>query len=284
MEKRVFFIYANPHKPDTISAARELAEKLEKNGAQAAMEGWLHEKVNTGVPLDLARGDVAPEAVISLGGDGTMLRAISASARHRAPVLGVNMGHVGFLMETDIRKSDEMISKLLKKDYFIDDRMMLAADIKGKGTYYITNDFALVRGDTPSSIIIDAYADDEKIFRVHGDGVLVSTPTGTTGYSLSAGGPVIDPTLECILVMPVCSHVLHHRPVVLPKEKLIRLHVKADEGRSNQVLIDGQVSLLIKGEAEATLGYTNERARFIRFEQQKFLTRLRQKQAEWSKE
>ena len=282
MENSVYFLFANPFKPDTILAAKDLAEQLINHGADVVLDAWLHDKLGIGRGMSLHEIRQPMSAIVSFGGDGTLLRTIPTAAEHQIPVLGINMGHIGFLMETDIHHLSEAAERLLRHEYDVEQRMMLSANIPGHGDFLVMNDISLMRGQNPSSVEVIAYANDEKIFRVHGDGILISTPTGTTGYSISAGGPVISPLLDCITVIPVCSHVLHQRPVVLPPDQIIKLHMAPEGERSNQISMDGQISIPIKEKIEVTIKQADKRAGFIRFSKQQFLCRLRKKQAEWS--
>lgn len=279
-----YFIFANPLKPETTQAADYLAHSLLGRGAEVALDTWLHDKLGIGKRMDVREIAAPMTAIVSLGGDGTLLRTVAVAARNGIPVLGINMGHVGFLMEAGFDTLEDIPDKLIKRQYFIEERMMLTASVAGGESHLVMNDLALVRGHNPSSIRVQAWADDELIFTVHGDGILVSTPTGTTGYSLSAGGPVISPLLECIAVVPVCSHVLHHRPVVLPVTQQLMLRMEDVSGRTNQLIVDGQTSLPVTGEIAVSISRAAERARFIRFGAHRFLSRLRKKQSEWSME
>lgn len=284
MKPDSYFIFANPYKPETTEAARYLAVELMERGADVALDTWLYEQLGVGKSVDVRDVTAPMTAIISLGGDGTLLRAVPAAARNGIPVLGINMGHIGFLMESSFDALSSIPDKLIQHQYCIEERMMLKASVEGGDSYLVMNDLALIRGQNPSSIRVQASADDEMIFTVHGDGILVSTPTGTTGYSLSAGGPVIFPLLECIVVIPVCSHVLHHRPMVLPSTQHLTLTMENPAGRTNQLIIDGQISVPVQGAISINIEKAAERARFIRFSKHLFLSRLRSKQSEWSME
>lgn len=284
MKRETYFIFANPFKADTVAAAGDLARRLTALGAEVTLDTWLQEKIGIGRALDIANLNEPMAAILSLGGDGTLLRAVPAAVRNQIPLLGINMGHLGFLMEANIESLEEIPRKLMRHSYTIEERMLLQAEAGGIGRYLVMNDLALMRGQNPSSIKVEAYADGERIFTVHGDGVLVSTPTGTTGYSISAGGPVISPALECVAVIPVCSHVLHHRPVVLPATQTIALRMHRQSDRVNQLIIDGQISLPLEDSVEITVRKSDQKAQFIRFAPHQFVTRLRQKQAQWSVE
>lgn len=284
MKPDSYFIFANPFKPETTGAARYLAKSLIDLGADVALDTWLYDQLSIGRSVDVRDVTAPMTAIISLGGDGTLLRAVPAAARNGIPMLGINMGHIGFLMEASFDALNSIPEKLIRHQYFIEERMMLKATVEGGDTYLVMNDLALTRGQNPSSIKVRALADDELIFTVHGDGILVSTPTGTTGYSISAGGPVISPLLECIAVIPVCSHVLHQRPVVLPSTQHLKLCMRNPAGRTNQLIIDGQISVPVYGAISINIEKAAERARFIRFNEHRFLSRLRCKQSEWSME
>src|SRR5690606_16155819 len=134
-------------------------------------------------------------AIITLGGDGTLLRTLPSAAAKGVPVLGVNMGHTGFLLETNPHDLLLAIDRLIHGNYTVEERMMLHCVINGEFTALVMNEVALTRGQNPSSLVVDVLTGEERVFSIHGDGVLVATPTGTTGYSLSAGGPVIHPSL-----------------------------------------------------------------------------------------
>ncbi len=284
IELQRYFIFANPYKSDTVIVAEQLIKQLISLGADVFLEPWLQSKLESGKALELDELTSSFDAIISLGGDGTLLRIVPVAAKNNIPILGINMGHLGFLMEASVQQTSDIVDRLVRLDFKIEKRMLLNACINNKKDYFILNDIALMRGKNPSSIEVQAFADDEKIFRVHGDGVLVSTPTGTTGYSISAGGPVIFPELECIAVVPICSHVLHHRPVVLPVDKRIILTAeKAPLGRTYQVVIDGQISLEFEDRTEIIINKANKDVSFIRFSEQKFLQRLYEKQVEWSR-
>ncbi|MGI6215371.1 MAG: NAD(+)/NADH kinase [Christensenellales bacterium] len=280
-----YFIFANPYKFETFNVAEQLLKQLTSLGAEVFLEPWLCSKLGLGKALELDKLTSSFNAIISLGGDGTLLRSVQTAAKNNVPILGINMGRLGFLMEASINQSSDIANRLIKNDFQIEKRMLLNACVNKKQSYFVLNDIALMRGKNPSSIAVEAFADGDKIFRVHGDGVLVSTPTGTTGYSISAGGPVIFPDLDCIAVVPICSHVLHHRPVVLPADRHITLSAeKAPLGRTYQVVIDGQISLEFGDKTKILIEKANKDVSFIRFSSQNFLKRLLEKQAEWSRD
>ncbi len=278
-----YYIFSNPRKPSAVAAAGRLAELFAARRERVLVDAWMHDLLHTGIRCGIREIPLDISAIISLGGDGTLLRILPAAASIGIPVLGVNMGRVGFLLEADEDELETAVQRLVDRDYRIEERMMLRCRPNGREGMLVMNDVALTRGKNPGSIEVRATADHELIFTSHGDGVLVSTPTGTTGYALSAGGPVVYPTLESMLVVPICSHVVSQRPIVLPAEHTIRLEA-APSAIECQVIMDGQVTLPVTGAVSVEIARAPEKARFIRFKEQRFFTRLRHKQAEWSSE
>jgi NAD+ kinase len=278
----MYFIFANPQKPDTIAVARHLAEWLIGQGERVMLDAWLHQLICIGQSGALSLLTHHTKAIISLGGDGTLLRVLSTAALHQIPVLGVNMGRVGFLLETDRTGIQSALERIQAHDYTLEERMMLRCQVNSGASQLFMNDVVLCRGASPSSIVVDAYADEELVYATHGDGMIVSTATGSTGYCLSAGGPILHPSLHCMVLLPICTHKAQQLPIVLQDDVRIRLKTDAVPGRTYQVVLDGQNTFDVQGAAEVIIEKATERAQFIRFDHQKFFTRLRQKQAEWS--
>jgi len=278
-----YFIFANPYKPETVTVASKLLHILNEYNTNVYLEPWLYSNINTGQALRFEDISSDISAIISLGGDGTLLRSVPIAAENNVPILGINLGHIGFLMEAEVQQLSDVAKRLISGDFEIEKRMLLEAVINKDKKYLLLNDIAFTRGNNPSSIVMSVKADDETVFNIHGDGVLVSTPTGTTGYGISAGGPVISPWLECIAIIPVCSHVLHQRPVVLPDNQVIHISTNVPPfGRSYQIVIDGQISLEIEESVDIAIKRAKEMVSFIRFSKQRFLTRLHEKQMEWN--
>lgn len=284
MYDRRYFLFANPHKSDTIRAAGEFAASLISKGCAVSLDGWLYDLLKVGERAELSDIENGYHAIIAFGGDGTLLRCLPVAAEHRVPVLGINMGQTGFLLELAPEMMGNGIDRLLTGHYTLEERMMLKCVLDDGFSALVMNDVAVSRGHNPSSICISAYADDELIYKSHGDGILVASATGTTGYAMSAGGPVVHPELESISVVPICSHDLHLRPVVLPVSKSVRLKVQAMHGRKHQISIDGQIVLYREDSTQITVSKAEERVSFIRFSNQGFITKLHQKQRDWTQQ
>jgi NAD+ kinase len=181
------------------------------------------------------------DIIISIGGDGTMLATAYKAHSFDKPVLGLNLGKLGFLVETDVSQMDSVISLLKKKKYTIEERMVLTGvcDIPRCDRLIAVNDLVVEKGGWPKMIELTAWVDDEYVTTFSADGLIVATPTGSTGYSLSTGGPIIAPTAKAITLSPISPHSLTVRPLVLSSEQIIKLRADSPH-REVQVSCDGQ--------------------------------------------
>ena len=189
------------------------------------------------------------DLIMTLGGDGTILGVARQVAEKGIPILGVNLGHLGFLTDLEIPDLFPALGKLLKGDYEIESRMMLAARVIREGTplkdFIALNDVVINKGPISRIIKLETYLGSEYLATYRADGIIVASPTGSTAYSLSAGGPIVNPQLEVMIVTPVCPHSLNARPFVLSDDQEIRIIMKT--GTSDVMLtIDGQIGYPLK--------------------------------------
>lgn len=218
------------------------------------------------------------EFMISMGGDGTMLESVCYVKDKDIPIIGVNFGRLGFLSETSKNDMDEMVQSLINRTYQIDRRTLIHLDsnlpLFGDIPYGL-NEFAIHKKDTSAMIKIHTFLNGEFLNTYWADGLIVSTPTGSTGYSLSCGGPIVFPDAANFVITPVAPHNLNARPIVVPDHNVISFEI---EGRSDQFLctldsrietVDNQVQLAVRKE-EFTLG-------LLRRNDSNFLTTLRNK-------
>ncbi len=174
---------------------------------------------------------------LSLGGDGTLLETVTYVGKHEIPILGINTGRLGFLATTSRDETDAAIENLFKGNYKIDARTVLELESDAKlfgGLNFALNDFTIMKKDTSSMVTVHVFVDGELLNSYWSDGVIVSTPTGSTGYSLSCGGPLVYPKSESFIITPVSPHNLTARPIVLSDNSKISFQV---EGRSKKFLI-----------------------------------------------
>ncbi|HHY15675.1 MAG TPA: NAD(+)/NADH kinase [Firmicutes bacterium] len=189
--------------------------------------------------VDLSRFGV----VIALGGDGTLLNAARLTSRVQVPIFGVNVGHLGFLTEVETDGLFPALEKLLGGDYQLEERMLIEARVKRDGaniaTYTALNDFVVTRGTFARIIDLSIFIDEQHVTDYVADGIIIATPTGSTAYSLSAGGPIIEPLLESICITPICAHSLASRSVLARPHS--RVCVRLNRAREEATLtIDGQ--------------------------------------------
>ncbi|MBX7045648.1 MAG: NAD(+)/NADH kinase [Ignavibacteria bacterium] len=188
--------------------------------------------------------------LLSLGGDGTFLRSARLVGSRNIPILGVNLGNLGFLAEVRTNEITHFIDDILKGNYRVTERVILEAQINRKKIFGL-NDIVIDKADSIRMINIDAFYNDEKIFKVIADGIIISTPTGSTGYSLSSGGPVISPQSSVFSVTPICPHSLNIRPIIIPDDGHITIRTLGSS--IARVTADGQTYISGKSPLEVRL-------------------------------
>ena len=173
--------------------------------------GW--QTVAVDAPQDVFHAGML-DCLAVIGGDGTILRFAKAAAVANVPILGVNLGRIGFLTEISETEFASALMRMAEGTFSIDERMMLCASVNGASVGLCLNDFLLYKSTFSGTIRIDAAVDGKRLWDVFSDGLIASTPTGSTAYCLSAGGPILAPGLDAIAVTPICPHTLHVKPVV----------------------------------------------------------------------
>ena len=221
------------------------------------------------------------ELAIVVGGDGTMLHVARQLAQYALPMIGVNLGRLGFLTDISADRMLADIDEVLRGEFSIEERIMLCAQVTsdGKAGAEITalNDITLSKGNTARMIEFDTRVNSEPVGRTRGDGVIVATPTGSTGYALSAGGPILHPLLPAIVFAPICPHTLGHRPMVLDAGSVIELEV-LDLGRAKgNVFIDGLRQLSVTGSEVIRIRRAETVTRMLRINSHNHFTALRSK-------
>ncbi len=169
------------------------------------------------------------DMLLAMGGDGTILRTVATIGENETPILGVNLGGLGFLTEITIEKFTDEMSDILKGHYRIEERLMLHAQIDGiDEPLYALNEIVLDKGGSVRVIEIEVHIDEHLLNAYVADGLLISTPTGSTGYSLSSGGPIVAPTTYALVINPICPHSLTNRPVIIPAQSKIDAVVRTE--------------------------------------------------------
>lgn len=223
------------------------------------------------------------DVAVTLGGDGTLLNIARQLAPYEVPILGINMGHMGFLTEIELPDLYRDLELFVENKYFIDTRMMLEAQVireKRILEKFITlNDAVVTKGPFARLIRLKVFSNGAYIDTYPSDGLIISTPTGSTAYSLSAGGPIINPGIELILLTPICPHTLRSRSIVLSKDDIIKIQVIA-EHPDTMLTVDGQQGYRLLPGDEVIVKKSDYRTRLIRIKKRSFYDVLRKKLTE----
>jgi NAD+ kinase len=220
------------------------------------------------------------DCILVLGGDGTILQTARQAAIYRKPILGINLGRLGFLAEAEMSDYDFILDTLAAGTYKTERRMMLEAVLIREGRqvsrFIALNDVAVAKASFARIIHLKAEIDGEFVSNYAADGILVSSPTGSTAYSLSAGGPVIYPSMECLLLTPVCPHTLNSRPIVTKAGSSIAIEV-VDRNRDIQLTIDGQEAVDLRDGDKILISRSDLETQLIRLSGYSFFNLLRSK-------
>ncbi len=239
-------IISKPRRAEVPEIVRALARWLEERGLQYQYDLETAEALGAAGGLERPELAGAVDLLVVLGGDGTLLAAARAVAGRDIPLLAVNLGGLGFLMTTGPHELLPVLESVFRGDYEVQTRAMLRGQVTRGGqvaaSYEALNDLVINKAAIARVIEMDAYVDDEFVCSYRADGLIVATPTGSTAYSLSAGGPVIVPSVAALCLTPICPHTLTNRPVLLPESAQIDVVVKGADDAS-YLSVDGQVGV-----------------------------------------
>lgn len=263
---------------------REIVRVLMKYDVEIFLEEAFRDYLCSEYNLFCSRGGIIKECdfdtdlVISIGGDGTFLRSSAKIGNKRIPILGVNTGRLGFLAETSYNDFEIALQEIMDGKYWIEERSQLRAEIDEtlEGNSYIAlNEVAILKQDTASMINVNVDVNGEFLANYEADGMLIATPTGSTAYALSVGGPILSPTLSCFILTPVASHSLTSRPLLIDDCSEIKLKVNS---RSNHFLLslDGR-STILSTDVEFKIRKASYPLRIVRRTGQTFYQTLRNK-------
>ena len=261
---------------DSAEAVEAVLGWAARNGAEILGIGDEIRRLNCAASAVTA-GELGSRSdlLVSLGGDGTMLRAMRLADGHRAPVLGVNLGKLGFLAEVDVPDLPRALSAIDAKDFTIEPRLAIDAII-GESAVTAFNDVAVVRSPGEGSAVVAVRVAGQPFVSYAADAVIVSTPTGSTAYSFSAGGPIISPSVEALLVTPAAPHSAYNRGVVLSVEDTVTLELLPTSGRL-AIEVDGQVTCYVEAGQSLDLRSRPGGARVVRLGRTTFYQRARRK-------
>ncbi|WP_147675190.1 NAD(+)/NADH kinase [Numidum massiliense] len=240
----------NRSKPNARVVARELIQLLEQRDAKVLIEDKVAVELGrTDLGVTLAQMAERVKMVFVLGGDGTLLGIARRFASRNVPILGINLGYLGFLSEAEPDSLENAVEKVLDGDYIIEERMMIETEVIRGGRRLeqgvALNDVGIAKGSFSRMITSTIYVDDMYLGTYSGDGVIVSSPTGSTAYSLAAGGPIVSPNVNVLLLTPICPHTLNARSIILSAKDKLHIRVSATH-EDIGLTIDGQLGFKLK--------------------------------------
>jgi NAD+ kinase len=230
--------------------------------------------------LDIERIGEDASFIIVLGGDGTLLSVSRHGRGNDVPILGINLGSLGFLTESSVEELHTMLTKVIEGKYKVSRRIMIDVSVKRDKEkvfeFTILNDAVITKDALARIIDIETYVNDDYLTTFRGDGLIISTPTGSTGYSLSAGGPILYPSLKNIIVTPICPHTLTNRPIILPENTTIRAILLSRDERV-VLTLDGQIGFPLEYGDEVTVKQSSHIVNLIKSSSKGYFEILRTK-------
>lgn len=265
----------NPYRDAKLRCARKAEKLLREMGAETALcPLFAEESEKEAAPLPSA------DLLLAFGGDGTVLYAAKWAAPYGVPVLGVNLGRTGFLAGLS-GKQLPLLRRLVEGRYCVERHMMLRADVFQQGrrlrSMTALNDVILSKSDLMSAVDLSVQIDEIPVFRVTGDGVIVATPTGSTAYALSAGGPVMEHTLQSIVVTPICPHRLDGRTYALDPGRTVKVAVEPHSGTEVLLSLDGQKKQMLQSRDWVEVRRSDQEALLVRMDGGDFYRDLQHK-------
>jgi NAD+ kinase len=252
-------LICNPNLKRTISLAKDVAEFLHEHGNVFLEEGIASEIQRKGSSFKEINKNA--DIVVTIGGDGTILMAMSEIEK---PVFAINSGGFGFLSEVESKYAIEGLKQVIKGDYNIVERAKLKITLDGKRLPDATNEVTIQTARIAKILYLKIFVDDELIESMGADGVIIATPTGSTSYSLSVGGPIMDPAVNAMIIAPLAAFKLSARPWIIPLERKVGVHLLPKSKETNLV-IDGRFQVPVTQENRIIITASEKKARFIRF-------------------
>jgi len=243
-------IFVKRHHQDAVQVAAQVAEWLRGRGIEVLADEALAAAVPAARSCPAEEIPDAADLLIVLGGDGTLLSVSRLVGDRCTPILGINLGSLGFLTEITRDEIIPVLEQLVAGELTVSERLRLDVIIRREGTevarYRVLNDLVINKGALARIIDMEAWVDDTYLTTFKADGLIVATPTGSTAYNLAAGGPIISPALHCLVISPICPHMLTNRPIIVSDEAVIRIEVKF-QNEEVAMTADGQIGMPLQG-------------------------------------
>lgn len=279
-----FYIITNPLKDKDFKITDSICRYLREQGRECAADRDFTDSEEPDKAADIPEDC---DCVLVLGGDGTLIRAAREVVRKGLPLLGINLGTLGFLTETDTANATEVLERLMKEEYEIEERMMLYGRMLSKGGEVsgnlALNDIVISRSGSLRVVNFKIYVNGEYLHSYNADGVIVSTPTGSTGYSLSAGGPVVEPSASMIILTPICPHSLNTRSIILSSKDQVEIEIGPGRKREKEeaaAVFDGDIEVLMETGDRILIHKAERKTKIVKISKISFLEVLRRKMGE----
>lgn len=280
MKSKSIGILTKPKFPEVKATVRAIVNWLRDRKIDVMLDSTAATLLNERGGLQKTQLALKADVLLVLGGDGTMLNAARLAGERGIPILGVNMGGLGFLTEVRLEHLYPSLERVFANEYVLDERLMIGTHIHRHGETVaqgvVLNDVVVSKGTLARMIELKVAIQGQFVTNLRGDGLIVSTPTGSTAYSLSAGGPIINPAVRSLILSPICPHTLTHRPLIVPDDVEVDITLTSkDEGA--MATLDGQVGVALTQGDTVVLKVSEYRTRLIRFPESSYYEVLREK-------
>ena len=280
-------IFGNTLRSETIREVRHIIEYLQLRGVNVVLSQELRQEASSrefpSVEDYMSHEGNSIDFALSLGGDGTFLTTAAMVGHLDIPILGINCGHLGYLAEVQIEEVEQVLDLLINNNYTIEQRRMLEVTCSQEGKIaspYALNDVGILKSGLSSMITVEVSINDEFLHNYKADGLLIATPTGSTAYNLSVGGPLLDPQVHAIILSPVATHSLNIRPLVVLDDS--KIDVKVSSRNGNFLLsVDGR-SQVLKQDIYLHIERSQRKIKLVRIDGQTFMQSLKDK-LNWGK-
>ncbi|BBI16775.1 NAD(+)/NADH kinase [Neochlamydia sp. S13] len=267
-------LFPNMIKKTSGEIAQQIAAFLKKRNAHVYAEDEVADEIDAAYLSSISPDKI--DYIISLGGDGTILRVIQRHPELTAPLMAINFGGLGFMADIPIQETYQSLENLLADKIVISERMMMAGKTEDNRTCYAVNDIIFHRAENPSLIEISIFVDDIYLNTYCADGIIVATPSGSTAYSMAAGGPILTPNLKAFVITPICPHTTSNRPIVLLPSHQIRIEY-ISKLKPIEVTYDGFSSFQMKTGEKFYLSCAQKKFRLVNMLHHDFYSTLRSK-------
>ncbi len=261
-------IVLNPTKNEAVELVRALVPRLQDRGVAVIME---HDAARVTGFQRLSRDNkqlTAADFALVLGGDGTLLRASRVMAPAGVPMLGIRYGKFGFMTDVEPQDAEEAVNSVLHGEYVVEERMMLRARVMRAGQSVASavalNDAVIHKGPLARMLSLETCVSAKYIATYQSDGLIIATPTGSTAYSLSAGGPLVAPELSVMIITPICPHTLTVRPLLVSSRETVKVLIGGDTEETVMLTVDGQIGVPLEEDDEVCVGESEYKAKLIR--------------------